>query len=450
MKNNRFAAFLFILSLLTCCFSDNIEITLPTTDKEYSIYICNCKDANYELANLINYVVLEDFKVDGRGKLFEKNEKSLALEKKGSTVLFEDPFWTKEKIDFVITPNLSNQKVTFDIFDVRKQSVKTLSQIDLSGSSIAKIKALHRLSDFLMEQIYGQGGIASKKILYSYKPYNENKDNDTNPWNAEIYETDTLGLINTRVTFDNSYSITPEFISSDGGKEEYDFIYVTYQIGQPQIYIGKNNADKGKPLIKLRGNQLLPKVSYDKKYISFVSDASGNSDIFIQSLGKDFKTTGKPIQIYSGLNQTSASPHLSPDNKYIAFVSDKTGEAKIYIAAIEKTISERKTPVLEKIISPCTECTCPCFSPDGTKLAFSGKINGRRQIWIYDITKKKTYQITSGAEDKENPCFGSDNKHIVYNTTSPATDLFLLTLETGLIRRLTKGSGEKHYPTFEK
>jgi TolB protein len=449
MRNYK-TIFAFILAFITYGFATDIEVNLPVEGQEHYIYIGTCKDANYELANLVNYVILEDFKVDGRAKLFEKNEKILSVEKKAGTALYEDPIWKKEHIDFVIIPSLSNQKVTFDIFDVRKQSIKTLAEMHLNGSSDVNICTLHRLSDFLMEQIHGTAGIASKRILYSYKPFTADLSKADLSWTAEIYETDTLGLINKRVTFDNSYSITPEFVCSSKNSLEYEFLYVTYKIGQPQIYIGKNDGNTGKSLIKLRGNQLLPRVSYDKKYISFVSDASGSSDIFIQTLGKDFKALGKPIQVYSGVNQTSASPHLSPNNKYMAFVSDKTGSAKIYLADIEKTLSDRKNPEVERIKSPCSECSSPSFSPDGTKLVFSGKINGRRQIWLYDITQKKTYQLTLGAEDKENPCFGSDNKHIVYNTTSPTTDLFLLSLDQNQIRRLTKGSGEKHYPTFEK
>ncbi|MCH9617745.1 MAG: Tol-Pal system protein TolB [Chlamydiia bacterium] len=431
-------------------FSQEIEVTLPTRDKEISIYITTCRAKDYNLSSLVNTITGEDFLVDGRAVIVEKNESLLTLETKTGEDLYSDKLWKQNGIDYVIRPVLTQETLTYDIFSVRKGTIKTLSAIELNKDKDANIFTLHKVSDFIMEEIFGEKGIASKRILYSYKPSGVEKDMSKERWNAEIYETDSLGYTNRRITYDNSYSISPEFIANTEGKRDYEFIYVTYKIGQPQIYHGKKDGSRAVSLIKLRGNQLLPKPSSDGKYISFVSDASGRSDVFLQPMNKLHKALGRPMQIYSGNGGTAASPHLSPDNKHMVFVSDKSGHAKIYIADIEETISARKPPKLSRLKCPCTECTAPCFSPDGTKIAFSGKINGRRQIWLYDISQKKAYQLTSGSEDKENPCFGSGGRHIVYNTTFPSTDLYLLSIEKKHIRRLTKGSGDKHYPAFEK
>ncbi|MCH9621194.1 MAG: Tol-Pal system protein TolB [Chlamydiia bacterium] len=445
MKNKLF---LLLLCLSSRFFADEIEISLPTQDKTLRIYISPVKNDS-ETSKLVNFVLQEDFKVDDRGILL-KNNRLLALNKLTSTEFFKSSEWKSHKIDFVIKTNLSNNTLSIDFFDVRKQTIKSLSEIKLTKGRDDTIKALHNVSDFLMKQIFKTEGIASKRILYSYKPFQKGAIASLNNWHAEIYETDTLGLINKQVTFDNSYSINPEFTKDSKNSRNYDFVYVTYKQGQPQIYLSNVGKKTGDSLIKLRGNQLLPKMSFDGKYLAFISDASGKSDVFVQTLGSNSKPYGKPIQIYSGLSQTSASPSLSPDNKSLVFVSDKTGVAKIYIADISETLSSRKSPTLQRIKSPCTECTAPSFSPDGKKIVFSGKINGRRQIWLYDISQKKASQLTCGPEDKENPCFGSNSRHIVYNTTSPTTDLFLLDSENQTNRRLTKGSGEKHYPAFEK
>ena len=449
MKNKKILFLLLLLCKLPC-FSEEIEISLPTQDKELSIYISTCRSETHNLTSLINKITAEDFLVDGRGHIATKDEESLTLETKQGEAFYSDALWKKRRIDFVIRPVLKNAQVTYDIFSVRKGSIKTLSPVALGKDSDTNIFTLHSISDFIMEEIFGEKGIASKRILYSYKPEGGAQDNPTSSWNAEIYETDSLGYTKKRITFDNSYSICPEFISKSDENDNYEFIYVTYKIGQPQIYHGRKNGSDSTSMIKLRGNQLLPKASYDGTYISFISDASGKSDVFIQSINEKHKPMGRPMQIYSGNGQTSASPHLSPDNKLMAFVSDKTGQAKIYIANIEETLSSRKAPTLQRIKSPCSECTAPCFSPDGKKIAFSGKINGRRQIWLYDIDENKACQLTSGSEDKENPCFGKGGRHIVYNTTFPATDLYLLNIDTKHTRRLTKGSGDAHYPAFEK
>lgn len=450
MKNKKFLCLLFLLIKLPIFGGEEIEISLPTQNKEVTVYITTCRATDYTLSSLVNTITLEDFLVDERASIVEKNETLLSLETKSGEALYSDKLWKQNRIDYVIRPILSNKTLTYDIFCVRKGTIKTLAAIDLTNDKDANIFTLHKISDFIMQEIFGEKGIASKRILFSYKPASTDTEKSKDNWNAEIYETDSLGYTSKQITYENSYCISPEFISNPEGKRDYDFLYVTYKLGQPQIYHGKKDSDQSSSLIKLRGNQLLPKSSSDGKYISFVSDASGRSDIFLQAMNHHHKPLGRPLQIYSGPGQTTASPHLSPDGKHMVFVSDKSGTAKIYIADIEDTISSRKPPKLDQLKCPCTECTAPCFSPDGSKIAFSGKINGRRQIWLYDISEKKAYQLTSGLEDKENPCFGSGGRHIVFNTTSPTTDLYLLGIEKKHIRRLTKGSGEKHYPAFEK
>ena len=442
MKNKCFFPLLLILTLNLFC--EELEITLPTQNRDIKVYIGTCRNENQDLATLVNHVLNEDFQLDGRGVMFEKTASFLTLEKTPNEKLYTNDLWKQNRIDYAIIPSLLDNKISFNLFNIRTGSIKTLQAIELSSNKDEQIETVHNFSDFLLNEIYGSPGIASKKVLFSFKPYRKESDLEITNWSAEIYQTDSLGLTSKRVTFDNNYSITPEFLS------DHEFVYVTYKQGLPQIYQGRLDGKRGKSLINLRGNQLLPKVSYDGKYVSFVSDASGRSDVFIQELNSTFTPVGKPMQVYSGMEQTSASPHLSPDNKSMAFVTNKSGKPMVYIASIEETLKTRETPNLELIKTNCDECTSPSYSPDGKMIAFSGRINGRRQIWIYDIKGKKAHQLTTGAEDKENPCFGSDSRHIVYNTTFPTTDLFILEIGQQKIRRLTKGAGDKHYPSFEK
>ena len=262
-----------------------------------------------------------------------KNEELLKIEHKMGNTIFNDPTWKNQHINYVIIPSLSKNTFKCQLFCVRTGSLKTLNEIKLTDKENENVYTIHQISDFLMKEIYGQKGIASKRILYSYKPTTELDDN-SKAWKAEIYEMDSLGITTKRITFDNSYSITPNFIKNHSNNNYYEFLYVTYKIGQPQIYLGKEDGQQGKPLICLRGNQLLPSISQDGKYVTFISDASGKSDVFLQQLDHLRAPIGKPIQIYSGINQTCSSPSLSPDNRYITFVNDKTGSPKIYIANI--------------------------------------------------------------------------------------------------------------------
>jgi TolB protein len=95
------------------------------------------------------------------------------------------------------------------------------------------------------------------------------------------------------------------------------------------------------------------------------------------------------------------------------------------------------------------ENSCPCWSPDGTKLAYSAKTGGIRQIWIYDFATQEERQLTSGPGNKENPYWAPDSHHLVFNSTGEeSSELYVVNLSQPDAVRITKGPGKKHYPAW--
>ena len=108
---------------------------------------------------------------------------------------------------------------------------------------------------------------------------------------------------------------------------------------------------------------------------------------------------------------------------------------------------KRPDPVL--LTKRNNENTCPAWSPDGTKLAYSAKTNGVRQIWVYDFTTKEERQLTFGPGNKENPAWAPDSVHLVFNSTdATASELYLVNLNQPEALRISKGPGKKHYPSW--
>jgi len=341
--------------------------------------------------------------------------------------------------------------LTFSLQDKKLQTkatlpfsgeTKTFTPIPLTGNLSEDRKALHRLSDTIHKLFFQTEGVASSRILYSAETLNTQ-----GTWIAEIAECDWDGENTTLLTKENSYCITPVAIPKDGQFRKNLFLYVSYKTGQPRIFIASKEEGVGKRVVDIRGNQILPSISKQRDKLAFICDASGRTDLFVQSIQPETGRTGAPVQLFSYPRSTQASPVFSPNGAKIAFVSDKDGSPRIYWIPSE---TQGKRPQAHMITKKNRENSCPSWSPDGTKIAYSAKTEGVRQIWIYDFTSSEEKQLTFGPGHKENPCWAPNSLHLVFNSTDGNySDLYVVNLNQPTAIKITKGQGKKHYPSWD-
>ncbi len=360
-------------------------------------------------------------------------------------IAFNPQKWEKVGVAHVLKGVVNEKKLDFYAYNIQTGALKKFEGIPLSGVMNMDRRQIHKLSDALLKTLFDVDGVCSSRILYSVQ--GENIDPSTKSWKAEIWECDWDGRNAKQVTFEEDYCISPVFIPYHSSYGNDRFVYVNYKNGQPKIHFSSIKNRTGKPLINLRGNQLLPAVSPKKNLIAFISDASGRADLFTQKINLTGNLEGKPQQLFSYPQSTQASPTFHPDGSKIAFVSDKDGTPRIYEIPSEVIENKRATP---KLLTKCNrENTCPSWSPDGTKIAYSAKTNGVRQIWIYDTATGEEQQLTSGTGNKENPSWAHDSLHLVFNSTDPDTsELYIVNLNQPQAVKISSGPSKKHYPTW--
>lgn len=330
----------------------------------------------------------------------------------------------------------------------REKIRKISKRVSLKGMLARDRRQIHILANAFLKQAIGKKSVFENRILYSVRI-----EKRVGQWLSEIWICDWDGANARQVTFENSYCLHPLFLSKNS------FLYVSYRSGFPKIYVSSLAFDQTKridkansrPLVSLRGNQLLPALSRDKRQLSFISDAAGRPDLFMQPLNGNFQPSKKPLQLFSFPRATQASSSFSPSGSRLAFVSDKDGTPRVYWINIHENSRGRKRPKAHLITLKNRGNVTPSWSLDGTKIAYSAKINGVRQIWLYDFENKEERQLTFDGKNKENPDFAFDNLHIVYNTEDKSeAELYIVNIQDSSVVKIGRGVGRKRFPVFEQ
>lgn len=197
----------------------------------------------------------------------------------------------------------------------------------------------------------------------------------------------------------------------------------------------------------------------------FTSDRDrGNFDIYLRSL-TDITT----VRITDHPSRDS-SPALSPDGKYLAFVSQREDpEGDIYVMRLDPGALIKSARASGwKDVRPSSEAVnltqyqdaasgtirivkdaTPCWSPDGTLVAFSSTRGGAENIWLMDRRGRGLRQLTRGGGTQ--PRFSTDGRMIAfvsYREEGSGGDIYTVDLATGEEKRITSGPAIEMHPTF--
>lgn len=358
-------------------------------------------------------------------------------------------YWKENGIPYVFKLTLRGQYLTVAVWDTVQEKVCFAEEMKLSENLESDRIKLHHLASHIHESLFHEEGIYLCQILYTSKTKNALSPNG--PWISEVYQCDWDGGREKQLTYEDSYCVTPVYLPAQTKKQKEHFFYVSYKIGQPKIYWSSFTNLDSKRFTYIRGNQLQPAISPHGNQIAFINDAPGNPDLFIQDFNPELGAMGKPRQILPNSYGVQASPCYNPDGTKLAFVSNKDGAVRIYTLEIplEGDFSKKIKPTL--ITKKNRENTKPSWSPDGKKLAYIGKVDGVRQVWIYDFETQKEWQLTHGPGNKENPVWAFNSLHLAFNSVGNAScELYLVNLNQPKAIRILPSQGLKRFPVWVK
>lgn len=449
--NLRYALFFLIIVLGGLKAEESIWVELETESPLLPLYMTPLSDHqagfNPEYLKHLQEILAYDLNYNGMTKLISDNKNLNELIKKGSFEELGDPADLKKvPTYYIVKSRVRDKKLSVRLITLSNLSMKAIDDIVLTGDLSKDRRQIHRLADTLHKHLFGVAGIASTHFLFTNKSLSPR----TQKVVSEVYEADWDGANARPLTQDCGYAVTPAYLPPKEGSASGSFLYVSYATGQPKIYYSSLKEYKPVRFSLMKGNQLMPAVSKNRNQIAFVSDVTGNPDLFIQSINSDGSLKGKPSQIFSAPKASQGTPTFSPDGKNIAFVSNKDGAARVYFMEIPTPGASLKNLRPTLVSRHTKESTAPAWSPDGKKIAYASRTDGIRQIWVYDLEKKHERQLTHGPGNKENPAWAPNSLHLIFNSTqNDIADLYILNLNQPEAIKVTSGLGSKRFPSWE-
>src|SRR5262249_18415358 len=142
--------------------------------------------------------------------------------------------------------------------------------------------------------------------------------------------------------------------------------------------------------------------SPDGKWVAYISDASGEDEIWL--VPQDGR--GKPRQLTTGADTYKYELLWSPDSRKILWTDRLQRLQYVDVAAKEVTTVAR---------SGTFEVREAAWSPDGRWVAYARpEEEVMTNIYLYSLEKDKNYQVTDGWFNCSDPCFSGDGKYLFF------------------------------------
>jgi len=276
----------------------------------------------------------------------------------------------------------------------------------------------HTLANDLVKVFTGRPGPFLSRIAFV-------SDRTGHP---ELWLMDWDGSNQRQLTKHRSIAVGPAW-SPDGEL----LAFTSFLRGGPALYILKPSEGYLRRLWEKGGVNSSPAFSPDGRTIAFASSHDGNVDIeVIPAEG------GTPRRLTTA-RAIDTQPTWAPNGRQIAFTSTRSGTPQIYLMDADGA-NVRRVTLEGEFFDEAT------FAPDGLRLAATTKIGGRFQLCTIDIATGHV-TVLPGPGNNESPCFSPDGSMIAFSSDRGGTPQIYVTDADGRPRRLTD-QGSNHSPSW--
>jgi Tol biopolymer transport system component len=177
----------------------------------------------------------------------------------------------------------------------------------------------------------------------------------------------------------------------------------------------------------------------------FASYRGGGLNLWRIRVTADGEPAGPPLQLTTGAGQ-DLQPAVAPDGR-IAFVT-MNQNADIWRLPVDPA-SGRPTGPPQAVVTTTREDSRGVVSPDGRLLAFNSDRAGDMNLWLLDLEEGRVRQLTRGAGGDYQARWSPDGRRLAFfSSRAGNADIWEVDVLTGALRQLTSDPGVDVNPFY--
>jgi TolB protein len=299
-----------------------------------------------------------------------------------------------------------------------------------TGSVESLRRMIHRFADEILLWLTGKRGCFETRIAFV----------SDRSGRKEIYIMDSDGENIHPVTSNRTLNLGPVWLDPER------ILYTSYKKVQPQVYLRQIPGGQERQITSETRFNLGPAASPNGTKIALaLENPGGNIDIYLMN------PDGSNIYRITTSAAIDLSPAWSPDAMFLAFVSDRTGNPQIYLFNLHAgSEGPRNQPI--RLSWEGDYNVSPAWAPDGRRVAFSGRRGGQFDLFLINLDqegKRTITRLTDTAWNEEDPAWSPDGRMLIYSSNQKGDyDIYTISVFAEKTRRLTESPSHEGSPAW--